>query len=153
MCSNSLKILSAPPGNRTRLTALARQYSTDKLEVLIFQRKKGYLKILVYNLRFFRNVIKQILLQISMGRKKTYINLPQVATIKCPLCGKMSKRKVPLDSSPMYFDCDKCGQRITTPITSCCIICAFTKKKCAPSLFMEAKRKGIEVRLPPNSKL
>ena len=81
-----------------------------------------------------------------MGRKKQFIKIPEVASIKCPACGAKSKRKVPSDSSPQYFDCDKCNARTQTPITSCCIICAFTGKKCIPSLKMEAKIKGLEMR-------
>lgn len=81
-----------------------------------------------------------------MGRRKTFLKIPEVATIKCPSCGAKSKRKVPLDASPQYFDCDKCSARIQTPITGCCIICAFTNKKCVPSLKMEAMAKGLELR-------
>jgi len=81
-----------------------------------------------------------------MGRKKTTIKIPSVATITCSNCGEKSKRKVPLDSSPQYFDCDKCGNRMQTPVASCCIICAFTKTKCAPALLMEAKIKNLEIK-------
>jgi transcription elongation factor Elf1 len=86
-----------------------------------------------------------------MGRKKRVIRIPEQATIKCIHCGKKSRRKVPIDSSPQYFDCDKCGQRTQAPITSCCIICAFTNKKCAPALLLEAKSKGLEIRYPVDS--
>ncbi|MBS3089768.1 hypothetical protein J4461_02690 [Candidatus Pacearchaeota archaeon] len=78
-----------------------------------------------------------------MGRKKQFIKIPSLANIKCQHCGKKSRRKVPEDSSPPYFDCDKCGKRTSTPVTSCCIICAFTNTKCVPSLVMEAKSKGL----------
>lgn len=81
-----------------------------------------------------------------MGRKKRIIKLPEVVTIICGHCGEKCKRKVPEDASPPYFDCDKCGQRMMTPINACCIICGFTKKKCIPSLLMEARIKGLEVR-------
>lgn len=81
-----------------------------------------------------------------MGRRKISVRISKLATITCSSCGKTSKRKVPLDSSPQYFDCDKCGQRMNTPVASCCIICAFTKTKCAPALLMEAKIKGLEVK-------
>jgi len=81
-----------------------------------------------------------------MGRKKTYLKVPLHATIKCPHCSATSKRKVPEDSSPQYFDCDKCNTRTQTPITGCCIICAFTKKKCVPTLKMQARMKGLELR-------
>lgn len=80
--------------------------------------------------------------------KKRVIKIPINAKIKCPKCGSLSIRKVPLDSSPQYFDCDKCNERIQTPLTSCCIICAFTNKKCVSSSLMEARAKGLEVRYP-----
>ena len=81
-----------------------------------------------------------------MSRKKTFLKIPTIASIKCSSCGIISKRKVPEDSSPQYFDCDKCSFRMQTPITGCCIICAFTGKKCIPSLKMEAQIKGLELR-------
>ncbi|MDP3882074.1 MAG: hypothetical protein Q8Q31_04340 [Nanoarchaeota archaeon] len=82
-----------------------------------------------------------------MGRKKSFVKISKVASIKCLNCGEVSKRKIPKDSSPQYFDCDKCGQRTQTPVASCCIICAFTGKKCTPSLMMDAKIKGLEIRI------
>lgn len=81
-----------------------------------------------------------------MGRKKTFLKVAKTASIKCSNCQAVSKRKVPEDSSPQYFDCDKCNARIKTPITSCCIICAFTKTKCVPALKMESSIKGLELR-------
>ena len=81
-----------------------------------------------------------------MGRRKRVINIPKNAKIKCPHCGIVRLRKIPLDSSPQYFDCDKCHNRVQTPITGCCIICAFTNKKCVPTLLMQAKAKNLEVR-------
>jgi len=82
-----------------------------------------------------------------MGRKKQYLKIPKIAEMKCPNCSAVSRRKVPLDASPQFFDCDKCNAHIQTPVTSCCIICAFTDKKCIPSLKMEAKIKNLEVRI------
>lgn len=81
-----------------------------------------------------------------MGRRKSVMNIAKNAKIKCPNCSAISLRKIPIDSSPQYFDCDKCNNRIKTPITGCCIICAFTDKKCVPSSLMEARAKGLEVK-------
>jgi hypothetical protein len=78
--------------------------------------------------------------------KKRVVRIPKVASIKCSNCGFISKRKVPKDRSPGFFDCDKCNFRMQTPVSSCCIICAFTGKKCTPTLLMEAKIKGLEIR-------
>ena len=80
-----------------------------------------------------------------MGRKRV-LTIPENAKIRCPNCNTVSLRKVPIDSSPQYFDCDKCGNHIKTPITSCCIICAFTNKKCVPTLLMQARAKNLEVK-------
>ena len=82
-----------------------------------------------------------------MGRKKIFVRLPKLASINCLHCGKKSRRKVPFDSSPQYFDCDKCGQRTKTPMTQCCVICAFTEKKCAPTLRMKAMANGLSIKL------
>ncbi|MBI3334092.1 hypothetical protein HYZ97_01275 [Candidatus Pacearchaeota archaeon] len=79
-----------------------------------------------------------------MGRRKI-LRIPKIVSLKCPSCSAVSRRKVP-DNSPMYFDCDKCTTRIQAPITACCIICAFTGKKCIPSLKMEAHAKGLNLR-------
>jgi hypothetical protein len=80
-----------------------------------------------------------------MGRKKI-LRISKIASIKCVKCNAISRRKVPEDSSPGFFDCDKCNERINVPVTQCCVICAFTNKKCVPSLKMEAKIKGLELR-------
>ena len=80
-----------------------------------------------------------------MGRKRV-LRLSKTAKIKCPKCSAFSVRKVPEDSSPGFFDCDKCNSRIVAPVTQCCVICAYTNKKCINSLKMEAKVKRLELR-------
>lgn len=80
-----------------------------------------------------------------MGRKRV-LKLAKVVSLKCPNCSAISKRKVP-DNSPMYFDCDKCQAHIVTPITQCCIICAYTNKKCLPALKQLAFSKDLELRI------
>jgi len=63
------------------------------------------------------------------------------------LCSIPCKRaEIPKDSIINSFECKKCGQKTITPIMKCCIICAFSGKKCAPSSIMEAKMKGLEIR-------
>ncbi len=82
-----------------------------------------------------------------MGRKRV-IKILSNAKINCPICNASSLRKVPMDASPQYFDCDKCNARTKSPMTACCIICAFTKTKCVPSLLLEAKTKNLQVKYP-----
>lgn len=74
------------------------------------------------------------------------ITLPKTATITCAYCGKRSRRTVPRDASPQYFDCDKCKQRMAVSLANCCIICGFTNKRCIPSLVREAEVKGLNIR-------
>lgn len=78
--------------------------------------------------------------------RQRFLTLPKVASLICPACKKRCRRAVPSDSSPGYFDCDACGERTRTPLTACCIICAFTKTKCIPALRAEAFRKKLILR-------
>lgn len=80
-----------------------------------------------------------------MAHKK-FIKIPKIVAITCRNCGKRCRRAVKIDDCPQYFDCDACGQRMQTPVSACCIICAFTNKKCPASLVMESKIKKLEIR-------
>ena len=82
-----------------------------------------------------------------MGRKRV-IKIPTSAKITCPNCNKKTIIKVEKDSSPQFFECKKCRQKSATPITKCCIICAFSDKNCIHSLLMEAHNKGLLVKEP-----
>ena len=81
-----------------------------------------------------------------MGRKKSTIKIPKSVLLKCPHCLEKSKAIVDIESCPQSFKCPKCNQEVKTPITQCCVICAFSNKKCPRSLYMEAKVKGLELR-------
>ncbi|MBI5148419.1 hypothetical protein HZA33_01950 [Candidatus Pacearchaeota archaeon] len=80
-----------------------------------------------------------------MGRKRI-LKIPNSATIKCPSCNKNTRMKIEKDRSPQFFHCRKCKKDVQTPITKCCIICAFSDKKCLHSLLMEAHAKGLQVK-------
>lgn len=81
-----------------------------------------------------------------MGRRKTSIKIPKNVMLLCPLCSKKSKAIVSIDNCPQSFICPKCEQEIRNPLTSCCVICAFSGKKCPRTLMMEAKVKGLEMK-------
>ena len=81
-----------------------------------------------------------------MGRKKSVIKIPLQVIIKCPFCENKMKIKVPANSSVHSLECKKCKQMIQTPITKCCLICAFSNKKCPDELLQEAHAKGLEIR-------
>ena len=78
--------------------------------------------------------------------KKRIQKIPKTALLKCPNCSGLIKARVSIDNCPQSFICPKCEKEIKNPITSCCVICAFSKKKCPRSLYMEAKVKGLEIR-------
>lgn len=80
-----------------------------------------------------------------MGRRKTILKVPKRVKIKCPHCLAISQIELPKDSSPQILECSKCQQKIAAPITQCCVICAFSKKKCLPSLKLEAFSKKLEM--------
>jgi phage FluMu protein Com len=81
-----------------------------------------------------------------MGAKKRIQKIPKVVNVKCPKCSAINRLNVPADTLINFLQCRKCKEITTTPITSCCIICAFTKYKCPTNLLIEAKAKGLEVR-------
>jgi hypothetical protein len=78
--------------------------------------------------------------------RKKVVRIPKIATVRCPNCGKNSRLEVPGDSILGSFECKKCKEKILTPPSSCCIICAFSKKKCSQSLLMEARIKNLEIK-------
>jgi len=81
-----------------------------------------------------------------MGRKKSIIKIAKSATIHCPFCDKKFRIDMPQDGIINKVECKKCKQEIRSPITKCCVICAFSDKPCSASSIMEAKIKGLEIR-------
>ncbi|MCX8158767.1 MAG: hypothetical protein N3D20_00505 [Candidatus Pacearchaeota archaeon] len=81
-----------------------------------------------------------------MGRKKSIIKIPKNVFLKCPHCSKRNKAIVDIESCPQKFVCPKCNKEVNTPIAQCCVICAFSNKRCPRSLYMEARVKGLELR-------
>ena len=81
-----------------------------------------------------------------MPRKKTIQKIPKNVLLKCPFCSGRNKAVVSVENSPQQFVCPKCSQEVKTPIAQCCVICAFSNKKCPRTLFMEAKVNWLEIR-------
>lgn len=78
--------------------------------------------------------------------KKRVMKIPKNVVLICPHCSKKSKAVVSIDNCPQSFTCPKCNQVVNNPITQCCVICAFSGKRCPRSLYMEAKVKRLEIR-------
>lgn len=80
--------------------------------------------------------------------KKSVQKIPSKVVLVCPHCGKGTTASICIDYSPQKYTCPKCKQEVITPITSCCVICAFSKSgtKCPRELYMKAKVRGWEIR-------
>jgi phage FluMu protein Com len=81
-----------------------------------------------------------------MGRRKTILKIAKRVKLKCPKCSEMTQLEVPEDGSPQFFECSKCSEKIKTPLMQCCVICAFSDKRCSRSSIMEAHARGLELR-------
>jgi len=78
--------------------------------------------------------------------KKKYLKVPRKVNVKCPKCSSINRLDIPEDRLINSFSCKQCKETIITPISSCCIICAFSNKKCLTNLKIEAKAKNLELR-------
>ena len=78
--------------------------------------------------------------------KKRFQKIPKNVLLTCPSCSQKSKAIVSVENSPQQFACPKCFAEVRTPLTQCCVICAYSGKNCPRTLFMEAKVKGLEIR-------
>ncbi len=80
--------------------------------------------------------------------KKRIVRIPKSYTLKCPQCQKNSRALASIENSPQGYQCPKCNKEIKTPITSCCVICAYDHKqrKCPRNYYMEARIKGLEMK-------
>ena len=58
----------------------------------------------------------------------------EIAKIKCPLCEHVRDVDVPENICLQFYRCDNCGKQIQTPDNSCCLICAYSDKKCRVSI-------------------
>jgi len=81
-----------------------------------------------------------------MGRRKTTQKIPKSVLLRCPNCGEKSKALVSIENCPQKFTCPKCNLEVNNPTASCCVICAFSNKKCPRTLYMNAKVKGLEIK-------
>jgi hypothetical protein len=78
--------------------------------------------------------------------KKRIMKIPSFMILRCPLCSKKSKAKVSIDICPQSFVCPKCNAEVKNNLMNCCVICAYSGKKCPRTLYMEARVKGLELR-------
>lgn len=76
-----------------------------------------------------------------MPRQKK-LKIPKSAIIKCPHCRKSQRMQIPQDSCLYFYNCKKCDQKLETPTAQCCVVCAYTKKECAPVLIRKFEKQN-----------
>jgi len=83
-----------------------------------------------------------------MGAKKRVQKIPSKMIIVCPHCSKGTKANVSIERCPQSYECPKCKKIVQKPISSCCVICAFSKNHelCPRTLYARAKVKNLEIR-------
>ena len=52
------------------------------------------------------------------------------AIFKCPECGAEQEIGVPKDRCMAFHKCTACGELIPAPEDECCVVCAYSDKKC-----------------------
>ena len=83
--------------------------------------------------------------EIKMAKKR-FEKVPKNVMLNCPNCSGRQRLAVSLESSPQNYICKNCEQEIQTPKTQCCVVCAFSGKRCPYSVKMNAFSKGLELR-------
>ncbi len=58
----------------------------------------------------------------------------ETANLKCPKCGFVQEVEIPQDACLAFHRCKSCKQMISTPKGFCCVICAYSDKKCPTSV-------------------
>ena len=59
-----------------------------------------------------------------------FIDKMKTAKFKCPKCGFIEKIEIPKERCLIFYKCKNCGELISTPENFCCIVCAYSDKKC-----------------------
>ena len=52
------------------------------------------------------------------------------AIFKCPKCNAKEEIKVPEGKCLTFHKCKNCGELIQAPEGECCVVCAYSDKKC-----------------------
>lgn len=60
--------------------------------------------------------------------------MAEIANLKCPYCGEVQGIEVPKEKCLAFHICSECGRLIKAPKGSCCVICAYSDRKCGVSI-------------------
>lgn len=80
-----------------------------------------------------------------MGRKRIQ-KIPKRVNLKCPLCSRTNQIDLGKTDSLVSFVCKGCEAENKVPMSQCCIICAYSEKKCPYALKVEANAKNLQLR-------
>jgi hypothetical protein len=72
------------------------------------------------------------------------LRLPKSVFVKCPHCGKKGKIPIEVNKSYHKVECPKCKTDIHSPRMQCCVICAFSNKKCPGTMIYEHEFKKFK---------
>jgi hypothetical protein len=53
------------------------------------------------------------------------------ADIKCPECSYVQEIEMPENMCLTFYKCERCKRIISAPKDICCVICAYSDKKCS----------------------
>lgn len=56
--------------------------------------------------------------------------LTMKAKMKCPKCGFEEDIEVPEKACLQFWKCKSCGEMVSAPKNECCVVCAYSDKKC-----------------------
>lgn len=57
----------------------------------------------------------------------------KISVLTCPHCGHQEEIAMPEDYCMYYYDCKKCGKKITSKQGDCCVFCSYGSVPC-PSI-------------------
>jgi hypothetical protein len=53
------------------------------------------------------------------------------ANIKCPKCKHIQTIEIPEGKCLPFYKCENCQKLISSPADICCVVCAYSDKKCS----------------------
>ena len=53
------------------------------------------------------------------------------ANIKCPECSYVQEIEIPEGKCLPFYKCERCKRIISAPRDICCVVCAYSDKKCS----------------------
>ena len=58
--------------------------------------------------------------------------IEKISVLTCPHCGHKEEIEMPDDFCMYYYDCKKCGKKISPKYGDCCVFCSYGTVPCPP---------------------